>query len=150
MSGLGGRDLCPRGSLNHFYGVFLPGFLWLIILVCLAHSPYFLYLRILPCALEATQWAPRDPRPGSRGERSPLLPLEARPDSPGESGVQSRDPCLPLSQAMQEKKALSSEDGGVSGVSSSCGARGGFLPRHDEDLREPLVWRQESSSHVWK
>ena len=27
------------------------------------------------------------------------------------------------------------EDGGVSGVSSSCGARGGFLPRHDEDLR---------------
>ena len=31
------------------------------------------------------------------------------------------------------------EDGHVSGVSSSCGARGGFLPRHDEDLREPLV-----------
>ena len=27
------------------------------------------------------------------------------------------------------------------GVSSSCGARGGFLPRHDEDLREPLVRR---------
>ena len=37
-------------------------------------------------------------------------------------------------------------DGGVSGVSSSCGARGGFLPRHDEDLREPLVRRQ--GSHV--
>ena len=36
------------------------------------------------------------------------------------------------------------EDGGVSGVSSSCGARGGFLPRHDEDLREPLVRRQRS------
>ena len=36
------------------------------------------------------------------------------------------------------------EDGGVSGVSSSCGARGGFLPRHDEDLREPLVPWQES------
>ena len=33
---------------------------------------------------------------------------------------------------------------GVSGVSSSCGARGGFLPRHDEDLREPLVRRQGS------
>ena len=30
-------------------------------------------------SLEATQWAPRDPRRGSRGERSPLLPLEARP-----------------------------------------------------------------------
>ena len=25
-----------------------------------------------------------------------------------------------------------------------CGARGGFLPRHDEDLREPLLWRQGS------
>ena len=34
--------------------------------------------------------------------------------------------------------------GGVSGVSSSCGARGRFLPRHDEDLREPPVWRQRS------
>ena len=34
-------------------------------------------------SLEATQWVPRDPRRGSRGERSPLLPLEARPDSPG-------------------------------------------------------------------
>ena len=32
----------------------------------------------------------------SRGERGPLLPLEARPDSPGESGMQTRDPCLPL------------------------------------------------------
>ena len=31
-----------------------------------------------------------------------------------------------------------------SGVSSSRGARGGFLPRHDEDLREPLVRRQGS------
>ena len=26
----------------------------------------------------------------------PLLPLEARPDSPGEHGMQPRDPCLPL------------------------------------------------------
>ena len=34
-------------------------------------------------SLEATQWAPRDLRHGSRRERSPLLPLEARPDSPG-------------------------------------------------------------------
>ena len=30
--------------------------------------------------------------------------------------------------------------------SSSCGARGGFLPRHDEDLREPLVRRQGSQA----
>ena len=32
------------------------------------------------------------------------------------------------------KSRSAREDGGVSGVSSSCGARGGFLPRHDEDL----------------
>ena len=33
--------------------------------------------------LEATQGAPRYPRRDSGGERSPLLPLEARSDSPG-------------------------------------------------------------------
>ena len=33
-------------------------------------------------------------------------------------------------------------------ISSSCGARGGFLPRHDEDLREPLVRRQGSFLNV--
>ena len=31
----------------------------------------------------------------SRGERSPWLPLETRPDSPGEPGMQPRDPCVP-------------------------------------------------------
>ena len=25
-------ELHPRGSLNHLYGAFLPGFLWLVIL----------------------------------------------------------------------------------------------------------------------
>ena len=39
---------------------------------------------------------------------------------------------------------LAGEDGGVSGVSSSCGACGGFLTRQDEDLREPLVQCQGS------
>ena len=39
----------PRGSLNYLYGVFLLGFLWPIILICLVHSPYLVYLRILPC-----------------------------------------------------------------------------------------------------
>ena len=34
-------------------------------------------------SLEAAQLAPRDPRRDSRGERSPWLPLETRPDSPG-------------------------------------------------------------------
>ena len=46
-------------------------------------------------SLEAAQGAPRDPRRDSRGERSPWLPLETRPDSPGEPGMQPRDPCLP-------------------------------------------------------
>ena len=31
----------------------------------------------------------------SRGERSPLLPLEQRPDYLGETGMGSRDPCRP-------------------------------------------------------
>ena len=43
------RELCPRGSFNHFYGAFLPGFLWPIILLCLVVSLYLVYLRVLPC-----------------------------------------------------------------------------------------------------
>ena len=39
----------PRGSLNYVYVVFLLGFLWPIILICLVHSPHLVYLRILPC-----------------------------------------------------------------------------------------------------
>ena len=50
----------------------------------------------------------------------------------------------PLGLAQRKRASPRGEDGGVSGVSSSCGARGGFLPRHDEDLREPLVRRQGS------
>ena len=49
-----------------------------------------------------------------------------------------------LSRPCRKRRPSAREDGGVSGVSSSCGARGGFLPRHDEDLREPLVRRQGS------
>ena len=37
------------GNLNYFYGAFLLVFLWPIILICLVHSPYQVYLRILPC-----------------------------------------------------------------------------------------------------
>ena len=29
--------------------VILLGFLWPVILICLVHSPYVVYLRILPC-----------------------------------------------------------------------------------------------------
>ena len=42
------------------------------------------------------------------------------------------------------------EDGGVSGVSSSCGARGGFLPRHDEDLRAMGLSKDFSNTTVQK
>ena len=39
----------PHSGLNFIYGAFLPGFLWPIILICLVHSPYLVYLRIIPC-----------------------------------------------------------------------------------------------------
>ena len=34
----------PSGNLNYFYGEFLPGFFWPIILICLVCSPYLVYL----------------------------------------------------------------------------------------------------------
>ena len=42
------RELCPRGSLNHLHGAFLPGFLWPIILLCLVLSLFLIYLGVLP------------------------------------------------------------------------------------------------------
>ena len=38
-----------HSSLDYFNGMFLPGFLWPIILICLVHSLYLVYLRILLC-----------------------------------------------------------------------------------------------------
>ena len=43
------RGSCPRVGLRHFYGAFLLGFLWLIILLFLVLSLYLVYLRVLPC-----------------------------------------------------------------------------------------------------
>ena len=43
------RKSCPRGGLNPFYGAFILGFLWPVILLCLILSPYLVYLRVLPC-----------------------------------------------------------------------------------------------------
>ena len=43
------RESSSHASLNHLYGAFLPGFLWPLILLCLALSPYLVYLRVLPC-----------------------------------------------------------------------------------------------------
>ena len=50
MGSLRGRvtDLHPIGSLNFFYKAFLLNFLWPVIKISLVHSPYLLYLRILP------------------------------------------------------------------------------------------------------
>ena len=51
MGRLRGRapELGPCGGLNRLDRAFLPVFLWPIILICLVHSPYWVYLRILPC-----------------------------------------------------------------------------------------------------
>ena len=76
-------------------------------------------------------------------------PPERPQGSPASSSVWRQDPGL-LCRPCRKRRPSAREDGGISGVSSSCGARGGFLPRHDEDLREPLVRRQGSqvSMHV--
>ena len=42
------HELHAYGSLNSFYGAFLPGLLWSIILICLVQGPYLVYLWILP------------------------------------------------------------------------------------------------------
>ena len=71
-----------------------------------------------------------EPPSGVSGVKPPLhFGERARDCSPGHAGKE-----VPSHR----------KDGGVSGVSSSCGALGGFLARHGEDLREPLVWRQGS------
>ena len=72
-----------------------------------------------------------------------LVPPEWPQGSPASSSILREDPGL-LSRPCRKRRPSAREDWGVSGVSSSCGARGVFLPRHDEDLREPLVRRQGS------
>ena len=37
-----------HGNWNCFYGSFLLDFLWPAIVICLVHSPYLVYFRILP------------------------------------------------------------------------------------------------------
>ena len=49
-----------------------------------SHHPGAGHCCITVDSLEAAQGAPRDPRRDSKGERSPWLPLETRPDSPGD------------------------------------------------------------------
>ena len=40
MGRLREREWYPCGGSSHFYGAFLPAFLWLIVLSCLLQSPY--------------------------------------------------------------------------------------------------------------
>ena len=46
-------------------------------------------------SVEAAQGAPTDPRRDSRGERSPWLPLETRPDSRGSLECNPEMPAFP-------------------------------------------------------
>ena len=71
-----------------------------------------------------------------------LEPTEWTQGCRASSSVWREDPGL-LSRPGRKRRPSSRDDGGVSWVSSGCYARGGFLPRHDEDLREPLVRRPE-------
>ena len=53
-----------HGSLNYFYGAFPLGFLWPVLLTCLVHSPYLVYLSILPCVhtrLLAKMYSTKEP-----------------------------------------------------------------------------------------
>ena len=47
------RSSHPHRSVNHSYGVLLPGLLWPVILLCLGRwiwiNPYLVYLKVLPC-----------------------------------------------------------------------------------------------------
>ena len=72
-----------------------------------------------------------------------LEPIEWPKGSQASSSVWREDSGL-LSRPCRKRRPSLRDDGGVSGVSSSCGARWGFLTRHDEDLREPLVRCQGS------
>ena len=64
-------------------------------------------------------------------------------EEPGRLSVWREDSGL-LSRKGRKRRPSPREDGGFSGVSSSCGVRGAFLTTHDEVLREPLMRRQGS------
>ena len=67
-----------------------------------------------------------------------LEPTEWTQGCRASSSVWREDSGL-LSRPGRKRRPSSRDDGGVSWVSSGCCAHGGFLTRHDEDLREPLV-----------
>ena len=104
--------------------------------------------------------APSGSQASSRGEakdcalllsRDPglLEPPERPQGSPASSSVWREDPGL-LSRPCRKRRPSAHEDGGVSGVSSSCGARGGFprgttrisgsLSCGPREVRSPCAW----------
>ena len=72
-----------------------------------------------------------------------LEPTEWPKGSQASSSVWREDSAL-LSRPGRKRRPSAREDGGVSGVSSSRGARGGLLRKQKEGLREPRVRRQGS------
>ena len=72
-----------------------------------------------------------------------LEPTERPQGSQASTSVWREDSGF-LSRPGRKRRPSHRQDWGVSGVSSSCGTHGGFLARHGEDLREPLVRRQGS------
>ena len=74
-----------------------------------------------------------------------LEPTEWTQGCRASSSVWREDSGL-LSRSDRKRRPSSRDDRVLSWVSSGCGARGGFLTRHNEDLREPLVRRQ--GTHV--
>ena len=68
----------------------------------------------------------------------PILREEERftPEDNASEHTHSFGPKALLSALIwRQTQELSFREACYAGVSSSCGARGGFLPRHDEDLR---------------
>ena len=74
-----------------------------------------------------------------------LEPPEWLQGSQASSSVWREDSGL-LSRPGRKRRRSHREDGGISGVSSSCGARGGFLTRHDKDLRSLSCGTREARS----
>ena len=93
--------------------------------------------------------APRDTCQDLKGERSPFIPFEMRPDSPGESGMQPRPngrggwtPLRPL-RGLQETRVATREESGVLRFPS----RQGLTPRvHQESNMRKLVLREVNQS----
>ena len=100
-------------------------------------------LQTPPGSPAATRWEAKDSVLLPSRDADLLEPTEWPKGSQASSSVWREDSAL-LSRPGRKRRPSAREDGAVSGVSSNCGAQGGFLPRHDEDLREHLLQCQGS------